>query len=268
MKKRRMIENREWEIINEMAVALYGTRNKDSMRRAFLSRLMTLILFELADFSLAAQQDEEPYRLEDPVVVSRFDKQREKGFAELYQLGYYKLDYVSWIFTHPKSMVYRESDLIDDKVRKESLFYRDYLAKYDLGSVAGISIIGGEKLKGAVTLYKSEKNGDFTDRDLYILEKLMPHLQNGLGQEEKEEKERNEAVRILKYQYGITRKEMDVLCLILQGCSNGEIAEARGISQNTVKSQVADIFGKTGVKSRTQLFRLLMEKGIASPLLG
>lgn len=75
-------------------------------------------------------------------------------------------------------------------------------------------------------------------------------------------------VRILKYQYGITRKEMDVLCLILQGCSNGEIAEARGISQNTVKSQVADIFGKTGVKSRTQLFRLLMEKGIASPLLG
>lgn len=183
-------------------------------------------------------------------------------------MGYYKLDYVSWIFTHPKSMVYRESDLIDDKVRKESLFYRDYLAKYDLGSVAGISIIGGEKLKGAVTLYKSEKNGDFTDRDLYILEKLMPHLQNVLGQEEKEEKERNEAVRILKYQYGITRKEMDVLCLILQGCSNGEIAEARGISQNTVKSQVADIFGKTGVKSRTQLFRLLMEKGIASPLLG
>lgn len=262
-----MLENREWEILNEIAVALYGTKKKETMRRAFLSRLMTLISFELADFSLAARK-EEPYPLEDPVVVSRFDKRREAGFAELYQMGYYRLDYVNWIFSHPKSVVYRESELIDRKLRKEAPFYKDYLARYDLGSVAGVSIIADGRLKGAVTLYKSEKNGDFSERDLYILEKLTPHLQNALsGDESGEEKQKDEARRLLKYQYGVTKKELEVLTLLLQGLSNREIAAARGISLNTVKSQVADLFAKTEVKSRTQLLCFLIEKDLASPLL-
>lgn len=261
-----MIETEEWEIVNEIAVALYAAKNRESMRRAFLSHLMRLIPFELADFSLTAPQEDEPYRLVDPVVVSRFEDHRTVGFTELYEMGYYKLDYVSWIFSHPKSMVYRESDLIDDKVRKESRFYRHYLARYDLGNVAGISIISGGKLRGAVTLYKSEQSGDFSGRDLYILKQLMPHLQNVLAEDSgSEEKERNESVRVLKYRYRITGKEMEVIALILQGCSNAEIASARGISQNTVKSQVADIFGKTGVKSRTQLFRFLIEEGLSAP---
>lgn len=190
-------------------------------------------------------------------------KKKETGFTDLYRLRYYKLDYVNWIFSHPKSVIYRESDLIDKNLRKESQFYKEYLQKYDLGSVAGISIIRGGTLLGALTLYKSESRGEFSERDLYILKQLEPHLQNVLSMGKvPAEREGGEARRILKYSYGITKKEMDIIALIVQGCSNAEIAAASRISQNTVKSHIANIFGKMGVKSRTQLIRFLMEQGL------
>lgn len=257
-----MLKNEEWEIVNEIAAALYEHKNTESMRKAFLSRLMSLIFFDLADFALATETDADGLYLDEPVVVSRcFDKTRETAFTELYSLRYYKLDYVSWIFSHPKSVIYRESDLIDKDLRKESQFYKEYLQKYDLGSVAGISIIRGETLLGALTLYKSESRGDFSERDLYILKQLEPHLQNALSMGKvPAEKESGEARRTLKYSYGITKKEMDIIALIVQGRSNAEIAAASRISQNTVKSHIANIFGKLGVKSRTQLIRFLMER--------
>ena len=131
--------------------------------------------------------------------------------------------------------------------------------RQDLGSVAGISIISAGRLVGAVTLYKSESKGDFSDRDLYILKMFLPHLQNVLESRQGEaEREQEEVRRILKYRYGITEKEQEVMALILAGCSNREIASKKQISENTVKNHISGIFGKIGVKSRTQLLSFLI----------
>lgn len=254
-----MLLNAEWENLNELVASLYGIKNATAMRKAFLTRLMSLIDFDFADFNLSQAQHEQGRWLEDPVVVSIFDNDTEETFTKLYETKYYKIDYVSWIFAHHKSIAYRESDLISETVRKESKFYKDYLAKYDLGSVAGVSIISAGRLTGAVTLYKSEQKGDFSERDIYILQRLLPHLQNVLeSRQEKQEKEREAVKRILKYQYGITKKELQIMGQILLGYSNGEIAAANKTSKNTAKSHIANIFDKTGVNSRTQLIHFLI----------
>lgn len=51
----------------------------------------------------------------------------------------------------------------------------------------------------------------------------------------------------------LTTAEQDVALLILRGLSNESIARARGTSVRTVANQVAAIFDKTGVASRTEL---------------
>lgn len=255
-----MLKNSEWELLNEIIASLYGIQNLQAMRRAFLTRLMRLIDFDLAEFDLAGKESAQKEQLREPVTVSIFDKAREASFIKGYETQYYKNDYVSWIFAQPKSMVYRESDLIGETIRKESSFYRDYLAGYDLGNAAGISIISAGRFMGAVTFYKSERKGDFQDRDLYILEMLLPHLENVLETHQKqEEHEQEEVQRILRYRYGITKKELDVMRLILKGKSNGEIARSMGTSPNTVKCQVSSIFGKMEVKSRAQLICFLIQ---------
>lgn len=264
-----MLETREWETLNEIVAALYGIKNSEAMGQAFLTRLMQLIDFDFADFNLAKEKEEKgkgekDIWLQEPVTVSIFDKAREQSFAKLYEMQYYKNDYVSWIFAQPKSMVYRESDLISESIRKESSFYKDYLAEYDLGSVAGVSIISAGRLMGAVTLYKSEKKGDFSGRDIYILQQLLPHLQNVLESHQKQEEQNQQEVRrLLKYRYGITKKETEVIHLILQGKSNAGIAADMGISPNTAKSHISSIFGKLEVKSRSQMIYFLLQNGLA-----
>jgi len=50
----------------------------------------------------------------------------------------------------------------------------------------------------------------------------------------------------------LTRREMDVLEMLVKGNSNRDMAEAMFISEKTVKNHLTSIFRKLGVKDRTQ----------------
>ena len=50
----------------------------------------------------------------------------------------------------------------------------------------------------------------------------------------------------------LTRREMDVLEMLVKGNSNQNMAEAMFISEKTVKNHLTSIFRKLGVKDRTQ----------------
>jgi DNA-binding NarL/FixJ family response regulator len=50
----------------------------------------------------------------------------------------------------------------------------------------------------------------------------------------------------------LTKREKDVLALLIKGNSNKEMAESMFISEKTVKNHLTSIFRKLGVKDRTQ----------------
>jgi DNA-binding CsgD family transcriptional regulator len=54
--------------------------------------------------------------------------------------------------------------------------------------------------------------------------------------------------------YGISRRESELIELLLQGLSRTEIAERLYISPNTVKTHTANIYRKIGITSRNELF--------------
>ena len=55
---------------------------------------------------------------------------------------------------------------------------------------------------------------------------------------------------------GLTEAERDIVDRVLEGHSNAEIARARGTSARTVANQLAGVFRKLGVQSRSELARL------------
>jgi len=57
----------------------------------------------------------------------------------------------------------------------------------------------------------------------------------------------------------LTSREMDVLELLVQGCSNREISERLFISVHTVKNHITNIFQKIGVNDRSQLIALVYQ---------
>jgi NarL family two-component system response regulator LiaR len=62
----------------------------------------------------------------------------------------------------------------------------------------------------------------------------------------------------------LTEREVDVLRLIAQGCSNREIADQLVIAELTVRTHVSNILGKLHLASRTQAALYALREGLAS----
>ena len=60
--------------------------------------------------------------------------------------------------------------------------------------------------------------------------------------------------------WGLSKSEADVAIFVVKGFSNSEIAEMRGASVATVKSQLGSIFRKSGLTSRYQLIAFVTDE--------
>ena len=64
---------------------------------------------------------------------------------------------------------------------------------------------------------------------------------------------------------GLTARQVDVLRLIGQGCTNAEIASQLVVSVRTVDSHVAAVLGKLGAASRHEAVACAAELGVLGP---
>ncbi len=52
-----------------------------------------------------------------------------------------------------------------------------------------------------------------------------------------------------------TKRESEILCLVMQKCSNSEIADKLSLTKSTVENNISRIYTKIGVFSRDELVR-------------
>jgi DNA-binding CsgD family transcriptional regulator len=73
------------------------------------------------------------------------------------------------------------------------------------------------------------------------------------------QKKNDETLSVFFRQKGISKREEEIIHLVLQGMSNNEIEKKLFISLKTVKNHVYNVYRKLGVKSRVQLLNLIRD---------
>jgi DNA-binding CsgD family transcriptional regulator len=92
--------------------------------------------------------------------------------------------------------------------------------------------------------FSSARRGGSSDRDVRVLELLIPHLARLYARAAR----RRAALPALGE---LTPREHEVICLVAQGRTNREIAHLLWITSNTVRKHLENIFEKLGVGNRT-----------------
>lgn len=260
-----LISESEHKILNDLIQFIYTSDSLRKIRREVIDKLQLIIPFSMADFCMGTTTSTGIPRLVDPITVSKSGERFERKFEQLYESKYYNFDYINWIYLTPESVVYRESDLLNSEIRERSPFYQEYLKSFDFSYAAGISIAKNGIFMGLLSLYNSERAGDFTDKDMAVLELLKPHLENKffmeLGKNTIAEKNR---FSFLTYSYSLTNREIEIIGFLLYGFSYKEIGEILELSINTVKKHIANIFSKLDVHSRPQLIRFIVVSNLVS----
>jgi two-component system nitrate/nitrite response regulator NarL len=65
--------------------------------------------------------------------------------------------------------------------------------------------------------------------------------------------------------YGLTPRELEVVGSIVEGCTNRDIAKNFGLSEETVKRHLSNIFDKTGVSTRLELALFAIAHQLVTP---
>ena len=108
-----------------------------------------------------------------------------------------------------------------------------------------------------VGIMRDERDGKFRASELDLLHRVKPILEIAL----QACLDRNQGLEGWRHSPSIeklTRREKEIVALLLSGASNREIGERCGVTIATVKAHLFSIYGKTDVSSRTELVTRLL----------
>ncbi|MCG8485112.1 MAG: helix-turn-helix transcriptional regulator [Clostridia bacterium] len=250
-----LLKQNEWLSINDMIFSIYKTSDLKKMRKHFLESLQLLVSYDSAlfDFSVKSKNN---YLFFDPISIN-IPIEYLKNYYEYYQ----HIDYTRWIHFQPNSVIYRDTDLLNNKQRESTEYFKEWMCPTNSYFAGGTTIVQDGHLLGTVTVFRSEEHKNLSEKDLFILNILNSHLSNrlfqvfpqGIKNSIVKTKESDDPIE----EYHLTNREWEIIELVMDGFSNQEISDILFISATTVKKHLSNIFKKLNVNSRTQLIKVI-----------
>lgn len=249
------LKETEWLTVNKVLLELYDISDITIFANRVLRIFRMLIPYSKGYFIIF--DEEEKINRE----YSSFLEMDEEIY-DIYIDNYYEKDYLKYVFDISNHTVtYRDTDIMDEGMRRKTDFYREFLSPNDIPYGAGVLLCREGKNIGVMNYFRNRMLGDFSDKDMFILDILKEHLSHMLlrlmKQDVPDSRQRYKKAAVL---YGLSEREEEVLFCMLENMSNGEIAEKLCISLSTVKKHVYHIFEKMNVNTRTQM-RGIVENG-------
>lgn len=243
------LENNDFMMLNNIIYRIHANEDFVSMRREFLEQMKMLIDFDSADFYLSKGDG-------TTSLSSQVSYNCPMDVSKTYET----LDYSQGIMSSGKSMVYRESDILQEEKRVETDYYRK-VYKINNWHYA-IQLILGKKGKflGVATFYRNLGQDDFQYGDVFMLEMIKDHLSHRLFTELSHSEDGKMTAAEVTKVFLLTKRESQILELLLKHHDNNIICDICTISPNTLKKHVLNIYRKLDINNRAQLLQKITQK--------
>lgn len=257
-----MLEESEWNTINNILLDLYTVNDMKQLSGKVLHLLRMMIPFSKGCFAML---DEKGFIDNENSVFAGFDAQSEKKYRDKYLYA----EYEKYSFNPEKgAFVFRNIQMLDGGSMEDAGFYGKFLSSEGITYEAGVGITENGRIRGILSLFRSERLGGFSEKSVYILNIMKRHLENIVRNVCLMDMQNFDIVSSKCFDsavsdFALSQREAEILRLIADGKSNAEICSGLCVSISTVKKHVYNIFNKAGVNSRTQLLNQIyrMRKG-------
>ncbi len=213
-----------------------------------------------------------------PVCVhDTFTPKQRVVFVDDYQEGPYLLDpFYKFCADQSKPGLYRLREIAPDRFY-HSEYYRSYYRRTGLAEEIGFLIELDHGMMLVISLMRAGSSAPFSDRDFNKLRKVEPmihavsarHWQNPEFLRDHHKTHTPDPIVLdshvtsafEKFGDGIlTRREGEVVRMVLRGHSSESIGNRFGISTGTVKIHRRNIYAKLGISSQSELFSLFISR--------
>lgn len=242
------LETNDWLVLNDIIYKIYTSENFDAMRGNFLEQIKLLLDFDSADFFLSSTDGSN--RLCSPVAYNCDGTYSEK---------FDTVDYSRGVMHSGRSMVYRETDIMPDDHRVQTEYYKNVYVPNGWHYSLQMVLAYEQQFLGVVTLYRTIGKDNFVYDDIFLINMLKDHLAFRLYTQRQKQLAGGSRISVDEAveKYSLTKRERDILILLLNGIENDEICEKLVISVNTLKKHILNIYKKMEINSRIQLFKLV-----------
>lgn len=158
-----------------------------------------------------------------------------------------------------RDCAYRDSDIIDEETLVGLRMYKEIYEKDGVHYGMRVNMVSKSKMVGSYSIFRSRKDGDFSEVELEICKRFAPLLSLRFNQIRRSQttcagnKESNLSRLEAMDRYGLTAREYQVAQLVAKGCSDDEVAETLSITASTARKHLYNAYSKLAVNKRSQL---------------
>lgn len=242
---KKILSTKKWIKFNDLLLKLENNNNPEKYCQILLNNLSDLFPYNFANVFFYNQDN-------DNKIITPSLKNISQQTLDDYINHYQFIDNIKNKF-FKQIQPSKSTNLVDYEKLKKTEYFQNFLKPNNYYYLCGTDIFYSKNIIASLSLIREKKQQDFKEEDLLILKYLAPHLGNHLYR--LISKNNN-----LKWtnQFNLTKREIEVINLVLQGLENKEIAKQLIISINTVKKHLNKVYQKCNVKNRVELITNLL----------
>lgn len=246
----------EWQFLIQMTTRINYCGSYPETCNIFLQQIRTLIPYSIGVVFQVGRENGKVI-LNSPISTEHHDDKSSHNF-------FIEGEYPHWneFVMLPYSSVFRQSDIIPPGKWEKTRVYRDLWQPKGMFWGVFLSLVHKDVPLAILGIQREKSASDFSDRDIYIMNTLKDPLERKFFSLLEDRRLTGDAGadRILKasVSLGLTKRETEIVSLICAGKGSDEMCQILYITHATLSKHLSNIYAKTKVKNRTQLFALFL----------